>query len=117
MAFIRLPDYEQHRAMHAADQRRVERRIAHHRGLREQRSATTRARGDGSRARDRVLSALSRWFRRIRVARPAPRADGPPSHTQLLTDAVCRLADGTRGRIAIVRESDDEWRAVCVRVE
>jgi hypothetical protein len=116
VSIIRLPDYEHHRAMQAADDRRYERGIAHRRGLWEQRFATG-ARREGWSGWQRGLAAMALWVRRARVAHPVPRADGPPTHTQLLTDAICRLADGSRGRIAIVRESDDEWSAVCVRVD
>ena len=31
-----------------------------------------------------------------------------------LTDFVCRLADGSMGRVAIVPGNDEEWTAVCV---
>lgn len=31
-----------------------------------------------------------------------------------LTDFVCRLADGSMGRVAIIGGSDEEWTAVCV---
>ncbi len=32
-----------------------------------------------------------------------------------LTQATCRLGDGSMGRIAIVRQSAEEWAAVCVK--
>lgn len=31
-----------------------------------------------------------------------------------LTAAVCRLADGTAGRIAVIRLADEAWETVCV---
>ena len=31
-----------------------------------------------------------------------------------LTDFVCRLADGSMGRVAIIGGTDEEWTAVCV---
>jgi hypothetical protein len=33
-----------------------------------------------------------------------------------LTDHVCRLADGSMGRVAIFAGIDQEWTARCVRV-
>jgi hypothetical protein len=31
-----------------------------------------------------------------------------------LTDYVCRLADGSMGRVAIISGTDEEWTAVCI---
>lgn len=33
-----------------------------------------------------------------------------------MTDAACRLPDGSIGRIAIDRRSIDDWSALCVQV-
>ena len=41
-------------------------------------------------------------------------ADGLRVDGRELTDDVCRLADGSMGRVAIVPGTDAEWTAVCV---
>ena len=50
--------------------------------------------------------------------RPRPQMDLPLPLTaegHELTQAACRLGDGSMGRIAIVRPSAEEWAAVCVK--
>lgn len=34
-----------------------------------------------------------------------------------LTDYVCRLADGSIGRVAIIAGTDEDWTAICVPVQ
>ena len=41
-------------------------------------------------------------------------ADGLRVDAHDLTDYVCRLADGSMGRLAIISGTDEEWTAVCI---
>ncbi len=44
----------------------------------------------------------------LRATADGPRVDRPE------TDGVCRLADGSMGRVAIILGTDAEWTTVCV---
>jgi hypothetical protein len=62
-----------------------------------------------------IQALLFRW--RAEGGQPAAlRATtaGPRVDVHDLTDFACRLADGSRGRVAIVPGTDEEWTAVCV---
>ena len=47
-------------------------------------------------------------------AAPGTTAAGRRIDSHDLTDLVCRLADGSMGRVAIVPGTDEDWTAVCV---
>ena len=94
----------------------LERRHAHARALKES-DSTGQARRRWSGIRDSIVALLLRW--RPESHQPASRhasMAGPlvvDDHD--LTDYVCRLADGSMGRVAIIPGTDEEWTAVCVR--
>ena len=94
------PRYEDQRAIETAEYRHRERHFSHVRGLRSQ------ERSDG------ILSMLVGRVVALRSAFTQRAALAADEHE--LTDYVCRLGDGSMGRVAI-RESDGEWIAVCVR--
>jgi hypothetical protein len=86
----------------------LKRRHEHARALNEGASLKPRQRRRNA-IKDRITSLRGR--RR-------PQIDLPLSLTaegHELTQAACRLADGSMGRIAIVRQSAEEWAAVCVQ--
>jgi len=61
------------------------------------------------------IQALLRW--RPEGGQPAARRTSPAEprvDARCLTGSVCRLADGSMGRVAIIGASDEEWTAVCV---
>jgi hypothetical protein len=47
-------------------------------------------------------------------AAPSAAAAGLRIEAHDLTDHVCRLADGSMGRVAIIPGTEEEWTAVCV---
>jgi hypothetical protein len=67
------------------------------------------------RVTDAVAGLLRRWRpdgRRSTALRTT--ADGVRVDAHDLTDYVCRLADGSMGRVAIISRTDEEWTAVCI---
>jgi hypothetical protein len=52
----------------------------------------------------------------IRWSLPTSAPAGLLEDIRELTESTCRLADGSVGRIAIERRSDEGWTAVCVQV-
>ena len=65
--------------------------------------------------RGSISARLLRW--RQEGGRPAAlgaTAAGLRIDAHDLTDFVCRLADGSMGRVAIISGTDEEWTAVCV---
>lgn len=94
------PRYEDQKAIEAAEYRHRERHFSHVRALRSQQRV------------DSVLSMLVGRLAALRSALTRRAALAAEEHE--LTDYVCRLDDGSMGRVAI-RESDGEWIAVCVR--
>jgi len=64
---------------------------------------------------DSISTLLLRWHRRggwpaaLRATAAKLRIE---AHDP--TDYVCRLADGSMGRVAIIAGTDEEWTAVCV---
>ena len=62
-----------------------------------------------------IRALLFRWRREgSRPATLAATAAGLRLDAHDLTDYVCRLADGSMGRVAIISGNDEEWMAVCV---
>lgn len=101
-----LGAYEFIKIVESADARNRERHIGHIRALKESEDALR----DGA-PQPRIVSRI---MARLLSRRPA--VAGPPAiryDAHELTDYVCRLVDGTMGRVAI-RQSDGEWVAVCV---
>lgn len=134
--------YFQHKITQGREAKLRERRI-HARHLADARTSTSALRPDGRSAPGGVLAMLSALLRRRgpsaegRRARPASGAAGMAStvadtrvgslgvtaaltaevaiKTVLeMTEAICRLPDGSSGRIAIERGADETWVAVCV---
>jgi hypothetical protein len=107
--------YHYHNVLREGETPELERRHAHARALQESASARL---DDGQRPslRDSVV-ALLRW--RPTSRQPAAFRDavtGLRIDAHDLTDYVCRLADGSMGRVAIIPGTDEEWTALCVRV-
>jgi len=74
-----------------------------------------RGRGRRPGITDALSGLLLRW--RPEGGRPATlrtTAAGLRVDAHDLTDYVCRLADGSMGRVAIIPVTDAEWTAVCV---
>lgn len=88
-------DFETHKVIQAQQYRHHERDIGHRLALKEDAPA------------DGFLSRFVDGLMGLRRMRPIA-LDGP-----VLTDKLCRLADGTMGRIAL-RKSDEGWVEVCV---
>jgi hypothetical protein len=62
-----------------------------------------------------ISGLLRRWLRDGgRSASLRSTAGGLRVDAHDLTDYVCRLADGSMGRVAIIGGTDEEWTAVCV---
>jgi hypothetical protein len=62
-----------------------------------------------------IQALLLRW--RPEGGRPAAlraTTSGPRVDAHDRTDYLCRLADGSMGRVAIIGGTDEEWTAVCV---
>ena len=107
--------YHYHSVLREGEAPELERRHAHARALRESASARS---DDGRRPslRDSMM-ALLRW--RPGSRQPAAFRDavtGLRIEAHDLTDYVCRLADGSIGRVAIISGKNGEWTALCVRV-
>ncbi len=107
--------YSDHKIVFAAEAQRLERRHAHARMLKE-RDFARPGRERRSNLRDWMLALLRR---RPESHRPAARRANMAGLLVVdahdLTDYVCRLADGSMGRVAIIAGTDEEWSAVCVR--
>ena len=88
--------YDVHKSVEEPRVRHRERHFGHLRAL--------KGGGRGNGLLSRVVRSVS-WLR----SRPRQISDDG----QVLTDKVCRLADGSRGRVAI-RQSQGEWVEVCV---
>jgi hypothetical protein len=72
-------------------------------------------RGERPSITEAIMALLPRW--RPQRGRPASlraTAAGRRVDAHDLTDHVCRLADGSMGRVAIIRRTDEEWTVVCV---
>ena len=100
--------FHYHKILREGEASDLKRRHEHARALREgARLKPEQRRRDA--INDRITSLLGR--RRPQIALPLSlSAEGHE-----LTQAVCRLGDGSMGRIAIVRQSTEEWAAVCVK--
>ncbi len=94
------PHYDDLRAIQAVESRHRERDLSHARALKGV------ERGDG------ILSRAVAWLSSLRPVTTERATPAVGEHE--LTDYVCRLDDGSMGRVAI-RESKGEWIAVCVR--
>jgi hypothetical protein len=107
--------YHYHNVLREGEAPELARRHAHARALQE--SAFTRS-DDGRRPSLRAsIMALLRW--RPASRQPAAFRDavtGLRIDAHDLTDYVCRLADGSMGRVAIISGTDEEWTALCVQV-
>jgi hypothetical protein len=112
-----------HRVMQEQEAREIARRARHARMIGES-TSTSRTRASILR---RAVTRLAWWpRRRLPLAGPAGVAAMtavaalvPPVATGVLemTDAACRLPDGSIGRIAIDRRSMDDWTALCVEAD
>ena len=94
------PRYDDQKAINRAETRHQERHLSHVRELR------------GRERMDGLVSMISGRLWALRSVLPNRPAIAIDEHE--LTDYVCRLADGSMGRVAI-RESDGEWIGVCVK--
>ena len=107
--------YHYHNVLREGEAPELARRHAHARALRE--SASTRSdAGRRPSLRDSIMAL--RWWR-PGSRRPAAFRDavtGLRIEACDLTDYVCRLADGSMGRVAIIAGTDEEWTALCVQV-
>jgi hypothetical protein len=92
--------YEDHKTLESARFRHRERDLAHRRARK------------GDEPSDGIMTRMLSAFKRL----PPAELHAPVRILDefVLTDSVCRLADGTTGRIA-VRESEGELIEVCVR--
>ena len=94
------PRYDEQRAIGSVESRHRERHLSHVRALRSD---------------ERADGIINKVVRRLASLRPAlTRRAVLATDEHGLTDYVCRLDDGSMGRVA-VRESEGEWMAVCVR--
>lgn len=114
MTFNRPPDYELQRVVRAANELQLEFRLARRRQLRELRTDMSAHAGRLTRWRRAILRLPREWRAPLDRGR-RPGLGAPPPTTQLITEVTCRLADGSLGHVAIIRASDDEWVAECVR--
>lgn len=105
-------DYHCYKVLREGEARELERRHAHARALKESPTSPTRRL---SGIRDSIVALMLRWHpRRVRpVALDTDRA-GHRIDAHDLTDYLCRLTDGSMGRVAIIAGTDEEWTAVCV---
>jgi hypothetical protein len=94
------PRYDDHKAINRAETRHQERHFSHVRELR------------GRERMDGLVSMISGRLWALRSVLPKRAAIAFDEHE--LTDYVCRLADGSMGRVAI-READGDWIGVCVK--
>lgn len=94
------PRYDDQKAIESAKSRHRERHLSHVRALR---------------SHERMDGIVSKAVGRLASLRPAfTKRTALAAEEHELTDYVCRLDNGSMGRVAI-RESDGEWLAVCVR--
>jgi hypothetical protein len=93
------PSYEMSRIVDGDRSRHQERDLAVRRALKD------------ARRRDGMVSRIIGRLGRLRPV--APRRPAIVHDVHVLTDKVCRLADGSAGRVAI-RESNGEWVEICV---
>lgn len=91
--------YDVHKSVEEPNVRHRERHFGHLRALKGG------SQGDGRLSR--VVGSL-RWMR----SRPSPIS----YDRQVLTARVCRLADGSSGRVAM-RQTQGEWVEVCVPLQ
>jgi hypothetical protein len=74
-----------------------------------------RGRGRRPGITDAISGLLRRWHpENDRSAALQDAVTGLRIDAHDLTDYVCRLADGSMGRVAIIGGTDEEWKAVCV---
>lgn len=84
-------------------------------GGRRVRDRVAQSRGRQPGVTDAISGLLRRWrpdggrSTALRVT-----ADGLRVDAHDLTDYVCRLADGSMGRVAIISGTDEEWAAICI---
>lgn len=100
--------YSDHTHLEATETRHRDRDHGHTRALKES-AASLQAR----KPIVGILDAVALRLLRPAIQRAAPAVRAGASE---LTASVCRLADGSMGRIAIVRKPDEMWEAVCVAV-
>lgn len=97
--------YDIHKSLEAERVRRRERQLGHQRALRRA--------GPSRSFASRMIDGLGR-LRSLSASRSvAVRRSEISYEAQVLTDKVCRLADGSLGRVA-VRRSNGEWVETCV---
>ncbi len=94
------PNYDHQKAIEAAESRHRERHFSHIRALK------SRERGVG------ILSKIPGLLASLRPAFTKRATLAAQEHE--LTDYICRLDDGSMGRVAI-RETHGDWIGVCVR--
>ena len=94
------PRYDDQKAIESTESRHRERHLSHARALRD---------------RDPLDGIVSMIARRLASLRSVLARRGALVYDEHeLTDYVCRLEDGSMGRVAI-HESDGEWIGVCVK--
>jgi hypothetical protein len=94
------PRYDEQKAIENVESRHRERHLRHALALK---------------GRERDDGIISRVVGLLVSLRPAfARRAVPTTDEHGLTDYVCRLDDGSMGRV-VMRESEGEWIAVCVR--
>lgn len=94
------PRYDDQKAIAKVESRHHERHFSHVRALK---------------SRDRVDGIVSKVIGRLESLRSVLTTRAAlAAEEHEMTDYVCRLEDGSMGRVAI-RESDGDWIAVCVR--
>jgi hypothetical protein len=101
--------YHYHNVIREGNGPELERRHVHARALAEHPSAAP-----GRSRLNLIRRWAPEWLRRWRPGTSALGALGTDAHE--LTGSVCRLGDGSLGRIAIIRRPNEEWTAVCVKV-
>ncbi len=100
--------FHYHKILRAGEASELKRRHEHARALKESARWTPEPRRRDA-MKDRITALRGRREPQFDLP-PSPTADGHE-----LTQAICRLGDGSMGRIAIVRQSAEEWTAVCVK--
>ena len=105
-------DFYHYKLVREGEARELERRHVHARALKESPTSPMR-RQPGIRE---SIVALLRWRpERVRPAALGADMVGPLVDAHDVTDYVCRLADGSMGRVAIILGADEDWTGVCVR--
>jgi hypothetical protein len=100
--------YDDYQTIRAGEAHRLERRHAHARALKDFDFAK-----QGLQPRSSLRDSMLALLQRLRPESRRPATPRIADHD--LTDYVCRLEDGSMGRVAIILGVDDEWTAVCVR--